>query len=66
MSNKPKKAVRNPCLDEPMSKGKPVDSKILKAMKQAVIRAREISKREDAKNEAEARQYLKNIKIRKK
>ena len=59
MSNKPKKMVRNPILDEPMSKGKPTDIETLNAMKQAVIRAREISKREIAENEREVRQFLK-------
>lgn len=59
MSNKPKKMVRNPILDEPMSKGKPTDIETLNAMKQAVIRARKISKRQIAENEREARQFLK-------
>lgn len=64
MSNQLKKAVRNPVLDEPMSKGKPTDIKTLNAMKEAVIRAREISKREIAENEREARQFLKGKIIR--
>lgn len=59
MSNKPKKMVRNHILDEPMSKGKTIDIETLNAMKQAVIRARKISKREITENEREARQFLK-------
>ena len=59
MSNRPKKMVRNHILDEPMSKGKTIDIETLKAMKQAVIIARKISKREIAENEREARQFLK-------
>ena len=51
--------VRNHILDEPMLKGKTIDIETLKAMKQAVIRARKISKREIAENEREARQFLK-------
>lgn len=59
MSNRPKKMERNPVLDGPMSKGKTTDIETLNAMKQAVIRARKISKREIAENEREARQFLK-------
>ena len=62
--DKPKKAVWDSCLDEPIAKGKPVDIKTLKAMKQAVIRAREISKRQNAENEREARQFFKGRTIK--
>ena len=59
MSNKPKKMVRNSCLDEPMSKGKPVDKDTLMLWKQVVTIASKKSKMEIVENEREARQFLK-------
>ena len=59
MSNKPKKMIRNSCLDEPISKGKPMNIETLNTLKQAIIKARQKSKRENSENEREARQFLK-------
>lgn len=60
MSNKPKKAVWDSCLDKPIPKGKPAKIKLLRNMREIIEEAR----REDTKNEANARQYLKNIIIK--
>ena len=42
-----KKAVWDSCLDELIAKGKPVDIKTLKNMKQAIINAKKEVNRED-------------------
>lgn len=54
-----KKAVWDSCLDELIAKGKPVDIKTLKNMKQAIINAKKEVNREDWDNERSARQFLK-------